>query len=116
MNSYDAIVIGSGNSGLISALSLLRDNKKVLLLESNNNVGGLSRAIVKGRFEFETSLHNLYLGESNSFRYGIDNIFKNLKIKDSVIFSNIPELARIITPEVDYTIPFGIENFINKFD
>ena len=69
MNTYDAIVVGSGNSGLISALSLLKNKKKVLLLEANNNVGGLSRSVLKGRYEFETSVHNLYLDENNELCY-----------------------------------------------
>lgn len=116
MNTYDAIVVGSGNSGLISALSLLKNKKKVLLLEANNNVGGLSRSVLKGRYEFETSVHNLYLDENNELCYRLNNIFKDLKIEDEVTFSKLSELARIITPDFDYTIPFGIENFINKFD
>ena len=49
MNNYDVIVIGSGNSGLLSALSLKVDGYNVLLLEANNNVGGLSKSIVNTR-------------------------------------------------------------------
>lgn len=116
MNTYDAIVVGSGNSGLVSALSLLKKGNKVLLLEANNNVGGLSRSIVKGRYEFETSLHNLYLNSSNNLKYNINNIFDDLKVEEKVSFNKIPELVKIITPDANYTIPFGIENFINKFD
>ena len=33
MDSYDVIVVGAGNSGLISALTLLNDGYKVLLLD-----------------------------------------------------------------------------------
>ena len=60
MNNYDVIVIGSGNSGLLSALSLKNDGYNVLLLEANNNIGGLSKSIVKGRFEFNNILHSLF--------------------------------------------------------
>lgn len=38
--SYDAIVIGAGHNGLISANYLARAGKKVLVLESRNVVGG----------------------------------------------------------------------------
>lgn len=115
MKNYDAIVVGSGNSGLISALSLLNKGNKVLLLEANNNIGGLSRGIVKGRFEFESSIHNLYLKNNNS-SYSIDNVFKSLDIEDEIKYSSLPEVARIITATGDYTIPFGVENFIQQMD
>ncbi len=115
MKEYDAIVVGSGNSGLISALSLLNEGNKVLLLEANNNIGGLSRGIVKGKFEFESSIHNLYLKNGNN-SYKIDNIFKKLDIEDEIRFSSLPEVAKIITPNNSYTIPFGVDNFIEKMD
>ena len=51
--NYDVIVVGSGNSGLISAITLLNDKRKVLLLDSNNNIGGFNKGVVSGRFEFE---------------------------------------------------------------
>ena len=35
---YDVIVIGAGNGGLVSALTLQRQGKKVLLLEKNAEV------------------------------------------------------------------------------
>ena len=48
--SYDAIVVGAGHNGLATAAVLARHNKKVLVLEKNNYVGGMagSREILKG--------------------------------------------------------------------
>ena len=48
-NSYDVIVIGAGNAGLISALKLVKENKKVLVLESNNVPGGFATSFIRGR-------------------------------------------------------------------
>ena len=102
MNNYDVIVIGSGNSGLLSALSLKVDGYNVLLLEANNNVGGLSKSIVKGRFEFNNILHSLFLKNKTTDRFRIDNVFSKCKIEDELRFSPLPELCRIITPNADY--------------
>ncbi len=113
MKVYDAIVVGSGNSGLISAHALLNKGNKVLLLEANNNIGGLSRGIVKGRYEFDSNIHNLYLNNSES-KYKIDKIFDMVEIDEKIEYIVIPELARVITKNNDYTIPFGVENFKQK--
>ncbi len=113
MNRYDCIVVGGSNSGIISALSLLNDGYKVLLLDEHNNIGGLSRNIRKGRFNFETSVHNMYLKKGNE-RYSIDNIFKRCGVVDKVKYSSVPEVCRVITPEADFTLPFGIEEYVKK--
>lgn len=39
-NSYDAIVIGSGHNGLVSAAYLARSGARTLVLESRNSLGG----------------------------------------------------------------------------
>ncbi|MCW2559250.1 MAG: FAD-dependent oxidoreductase, partial [Mycobacterium sp.] len=39
-NSYDAIVIGGGHNGLVSAAYLARSGAKTLVLESRASLGG----------------------------------------------------------------------------
>src|SRR6476646_3645852 len=39
-NTYDAIVIGGGHNGLVSAAYLARSGAKTLVLESRNSLGG----------------------------------------------------------------------------
>jgi phytoene dehydrogenase-like protein len=41
---YDAIVVGAGISGLLSALALSKNRKKVLIIERGKYVGGLARS------------------------------------------------------------------------
>lgn len=115
MNSYDCIVVGSGNSGLVSALSLLNEGYKVLLLEENNNIGGMTRIIKKGRFSFETSIHNLYLKNSNE-RYSIDNIFKRCGVLDKIKYADVSEVCHVIADAKDFTLPFGIDEFIKTVE
>ncbi len=57
MTEYDAVVVGAGNSGLTAALRLVNSCKKTLLIEKNNSAGGCATSFVRGRFEFEVSLH-----------------------------------------------------------
>ena len=59
MPDYDVVVIGAGNGGLTSAVSLAGKGLKVLLLERHNIPGGCATSFVRGRFEFEVALHQL---------------------------------------------------------
>ena len=59
MPDYDVVVIGAGNGGLTSALTLARAGRKVMLLERHNVPGGCATSFVRGRFEFEVALHQL---------------------------------------------------------
>ena len=55
--SYDAIVVGAGLGGLTAAARLAKEGKSVLLLEQHNMTGGYATSFVRGRYEFEASLH-----------------------------------------------------------
>jgi all-trans-retinol 13,14-reductase len=54
---WDAIVIGSGMSGLVAAASLARHGKRVLGLEQHNVPGGLTQAFTRQQWTFATGLH-----------------------------------------------------------
>ncbi len=59
--AYDAIVIGSGMSGLASAAILAKEGQKVLVLEQHYRPGGfLHRFYRKGGIEFDVGFH--YVG------------------------------------------------------
>ena len=59
MPKYDAVVIGAGNGGLAAACRLAKAGKKTLLVEQHNLPGGVASSFRRGRFEFETALHEL---------------------------------------------------------
>ncbi len=44
MNKYDVIIIGAGHNGLVAASYLAKAGRKVLILETNNEVGGATTA------------------------------------------------------------------------
>ena len=59
MQKYDAVVIGAGNGGLAAACRMAKGGKKTLLVERHNLPGGCASSFRRGRFEFETALHEI---------------------------------------------------------
>ena len=45
MAKYDSIIIGSGINSLVAAAMLSKSGRKVLVLESRNEIGGLASTI-----------------------------------------------------------------------
>jgi all-trans-retinol 13,14-reductase len=68
--SIDAIVIGSGISGLYLAASLARVGKKVLVLEQHYVAGGCTHVFEDKGFEFDTGLH--YVGRGSKYGHLLD--------------------------------------------
>lgn len=116
MKKYDAIVVGAGLSGLMSALSLIKNKKKVLLLDSHNKIGGNIRTSKKGRFVFNNDLFNLYLDKKGEEEYRLSNILEQLGIEDSIKYVELNNYFRVISDKKDYTMPLGKDKFIAKME
>lgn len=102
---------------MAAAFELTRAGKKVLLLELHNLPGGYASSFVRGRFEFEPSLHEMpdmrsVKDVTGVVRYLLDDA------KLDISFKSIPEAYRLILTEkkVDVTVPFGIEKFIDTIE
>lgn len=115
---YDAVVIGAGNGGLAAALTLADAGKKVLLAERHNLPGGFATSFVRGRFEFEASLHELCDFGTPGNSGNLYALFEELGVLDKIEFVTVPEAYRVITLDTgeDYTMPFGVQNFIDKME
>ncbi len=59
--SYDAIIIGSGISGLTTAALLAKSGKKVLVLEKHFKAGGFTHTFKRKSYEWDVGIH--YIGE-----------------------------------------------------
>lgn len=59
MKEYDIVVIGSGNAGISAAVALAQQGERVLVLGQHNLPGGCASSFVRGRFEFDVSLHSM---------------------------------------------------------
>lgn len=115
--AYDIIVIGAGNGGLLAAATAAKLGKKVLLVERHNLPGGAASSFVRGRFEFETALHELAAYGSKEDPQGIRQIFDWLGLK--LKMHEIPGAYRYIVPGpegFDIALPNGRDAVIEKID
>ena len=117
--AYDAIVIGAGNGGLVAAARVAMKGAKVLLLEQHNLPGGFASSFVRGRFEFETSLHELYDYSTPENKGGIRILFED-RLNIDADFVPVPEAYRLIVTnpdeKMDVVLPFGVEDFIQAVE
>lgn len=120
MSKFDAVVIGSGTGGLSAALSLATAGKKVLLMEQHNLPGGCASSFVRGRFEFDASLHEFCsIGYPGNWALTGKLIMEKYKL--NVDWVKVPELYRCIGTlksgrHIDAVLPCGKDNFINKME
>ena len=98
MQHYDAVVIGAGNGGLTAAATLAKKGVRVLVLERHNIPGGCATSFCRGRFEFETALHQLsgvgVKANPGSLRPALEAI----DVLDKVEFVVSDELYRTVLP------------------
>lgn len=117
-STFDAVVIGAGNGGLTAALRLAKSGKSVLLVERHNLPGGFATSFIRGRFEFEASLHELCDFGTASNKGDLYRLFEELGVLNKIEFVDVPEAYRTIALDTkeDYTMPFGVDNFVNKME
>ncbi|HEY9204431.1 MAG TPA: NAD(P)/FAD-dependent oxidoreductase [Candidatus Methanoperedens sp.] len=75
MPDYDAIIVGGGISGLMSALVLSRHGKKVLVLEKENIVGGNCNSYRVDGFQVDTGPHAITHLREGPLRRLMDEYF-----------------------------------------
>ncbi|MDD5016717.1 MAG: NAD(P)/FAD-dependent oxidoreductase, partial [Eubacteriales bacterium] len=117
--SYDAVVVGAGNGGLVSGVVLARSGLTTLVLEKHNIPGGFASSFVRGRFEFETALHVLADYGHEGDRGNLGRFFDEIGL--DVAYMEVPEAYRLITtkdPEgnLDVVMPMGVEAYIDKME
>jgi prolycopene isomerase len=113
---YDAVVVGAGNGGMAAACQFAVSGRKVLLLEQQNIIGGFSTSFVRGRFEFEASLHELCEFGPPEDKGILRRMFEDLGVE--VDWIPVPEAYRLIVPseDIDVVLPFGVDEFIDAME
>lgn len=117
---YDAVVVGAGNGGLTAAAVMATKGMKVLLLEQHNLPGGFATSFVRGRFEFEPSLHEISDFGPPENKGNVRRLLEDV-IKLDVEWVRVPEAYRLIIPEekgnpLDVTMPFGVKEYLAKIE
>lgn len=131
MKSYDVIVIGAGNGGLAAAATCAKEGLSTLLLERHNIPGGSASSFVRGRFEFEPSLHELAGIGTPEDVGSIEDMFNRMEA--DVDWHKHNSTFRLLVPAkegdkdafvnengvsvtVDARMPVGFHNFARKLD
>lgn len=111
MKDFDAVVVGAGLGGLSTAAGLSKAGKKVLLVERHNVPGGYASSFLRGRFEFDVSLHELSGVGAGDAKGPLWMLLNEYGVADKVVFIPIPELYRCVMPDVDVTVPANRDDF-----
>ncbi len=118
MKKYDAIVIGAGNGGLFSALSLQKNGKKVLLLEKNRQPGGISTSFKKGRFEFDVNEQMLSNYGNLSHPGELYQLFEKFHLNEKVKTIACHDVFHLHVKDTqeNFIFPKGQEAFIEQME
>ena len=110
---WDAIVIGSGLSGLTAAAYLAANGKKVLVLERYDVAGGCSQTFRRKReWQFDVGLH--YIGGVKTG--AIAGVLKGIGLLDRIEFVEMdPDgFDTFIFPDFEFRVPKGWDAFTER--
>jgi all-trans-retinol 13,14-reductase len=80
MSDYDVIVVGGGISGLLSALTLGKHGKSVLVLEKDGVVGGNCNSYYVDKFQVDTGPHAITHLKEGPLRRLMDEYFTYMPV------------------------------------
>jgi len=112
---YDVVIVGSGLGGLVSAIILAKEGKKVCVLEKNQQYGGNLQTFARDKRIFDTGVH--YIGAldkgQNLYKY-----FSYIGVMDGLKLSRMNKNAYDVISFDDDSIAYphaqGYENFVKQ--
>lgn len=113
--TYDVVVMGSGLGGLVSALLLAQEGKKVCVLEKNNQYGGNLQTFVRDKTIFDTGVH--YIGALNK-NENLGRYFSYLDILDDLELTQLDknqfDVVSFGNDTLKYPQAQGYDNFVKQ--
>jgi prolycopene isomerase len=99
---YPTVVIGAGLGGLVCGAYLARQGIPVTVVEQHSVPGGYATSFdrASGKFSFEVSLHGTSIHNNGAAR-----ILKDIGVLDKLELTELPEVYRLKTPDIDVTVP-----------
>jgi protoporphyrinogen oxidase len=94
---YDVIILGAGPAGLAAASRLVKEEKKVLLLEKDNQVGGICKTINFKGYRFDLGGHRFFTKSKE-----VNRLWQETLGKD---FLKRPRLSRMYYKKVFFDYP-----------
>lgn len=115
IKTYDVVVIGSGLGGLVSALLLVQEGKKVCVLEKNNQYGGNLQTFVRDKTILDTGVH--YIGGLHP-NENLGSYFSYLDILNDLILEQLNlnqfDVISFGNETVQYPQAQGYDNFVRQ--
>lgn len=74
------IVIGAGVSGLLSALMLSKEGNNVIVLESQDDIGGMCKSYAVGQYHVDTGPHIITRLDGGPLKTLIDDYFSTMPV------------------------------------
>jgi len=109
---YDAIIIGSGISGLCSAALLCMEGKKVLVLEKHFKIGGYTHTFKRQNYEWDVGIH--YVGGVHNPKSMTRRLFDKLSNNNLKWNKMSDNYDRIIFPDKSYNFTAPKSKFIEE--
>ena len=110
---YDAIIIGSGMSGLTTAAIMAKEGKKVLILERHYTAGGFTHVFKRPGYEWDVGIHYVGdMGKKESFSRKLSDYITNSQL-DWADMGDVYD--RVVVGDKVYDFPKGKSNLINQF-
>ncbi len=107
-DEYDAIVVGAGLGGLVTAALLARAGKRVLVLDGHYVAGGNATIFRRKKYEFDVGIH--YLGDCGP-KGVIPRILRECGVEGVRFRPMDSDLEVISFPDFDFAIPRDKETF-----
>jgi phytoene dehydrogenase-like protein len=109
---FDAIIVGSGFGGLVTAGFLAKSGKRVLVLDQHYVAGGCATIFKRREYEFDVGIHYLGDCEPNGL---IPRIVRAAGAVDFEFEEMDPDgFDTLVFPDLTFRIPRGIEAFRDR--